>query len=183
VNLNFGHASFERMDAEGLKFPDASFDAALNALGLMYVASPVKSLQETLRVLKPGGRAVAAVWGDRTRCGWAEIFPIVDARVDTEVCPMFFQLGTNEGLQIAFEMAGFSEIVVERISTTLLYDNPDDALGAAFAGGPVALAYSRFDEPTRDEAHAEYLASIDPYRNGNGYQIPGEFVIARGSRS
>ena len=29
-----------------------------------------------------------------------------------------------------------------------MYDGADDAVGAAFAGGPVALAYSRFDERT-----------------------------------
>jgi hypothetical protein len=49
-------------------------------------------------------------------------------------------------------------------------------------GGPVALAYSRFDDATREEAHAEYLTSIEPYRNGKRYEIPGEFVIARGER-
>ena len=40
----------------------------------------------------------------------------------------------------------------------------------------MALAYSRFDDDTRNEAHAEYLESIGPYRNGSGYEIPGEFV-------
>ena len=29
------------------------------------------------RVLKTGGRAAVAVWGERNRCGWAEVFPIV----------------------------------------------------------------------------------------------------------
>jgi hypothetical protein len=64
----------------------------------------------------------------------------------------------------------------------LHYDTADDALGAAFVGGPVALAYSRFDDATRDQAHAEYLASIESYRDGKRYAIPGEFVIARGEK-
>ena len=46
----------------------------------------------------------------------------------------------------------------------------------------MALIYSRFDDQTCEEAHAEYLASIEPYRNGNGYAIPGEFVITFGRR-
>jgi ubiquinone/menaquinone biosynthesis C-methylase UbiE len=180
---SISNATFERMDAEDLRYPDNSFDAALCALGLMYFPDPLKSLQEMLRVLKPGGRAVVAVWGARKNCGWAEIFPIVDARVESEVCPLFFQLGTGEALQYSFENAGFTDIVTDRISTTLPYESGDDAIGAAFAGGPVALAYSRFDDQTRTDAHAEYLASIEAYRNEKGYEIPGEFVVTRGRRS
>ena len=175
---NITNVEFERMDAETLSLDDASFDVALCALGLMYAPDPVQALREQFRVLRPGGRAVSAVWGARAQCGWAEIFPIVDARVESEVCPMFFQLGTGDALNYAFEVAGFDDIVADRITTLLTYGAPEDALGAAFAGGPVALAYSRFDDSTREAAHAEYLASIEPYKNGNGYSIPGEFVIA-----
>jgi ubiquinone/menaquinone biosynthesis C-methylase UbiE len=161
---------------------DASVDVVLCALGLMYVADPPRALAEARRVLRPGGRFVAAVWGARQKCGWAAIFPIVDARVQSEVCPMFFQLGTGDSLQRAMADAGFEQIQADRISTLLEYASPDEACGAAFAGGPVALAHSKFDARTREDAHAEYLASIEPWRTGEGYAIPGEFVIARGAR-
>lgn len=58
----------------------------------------------------------------------------------------------------------------------------EDAIGAAFAGGPVALAYSRFDERTRASAHQDYLTSIEGWRRGSEYDWPGEFVIAHGTR-
>jgi len=171
-----------RMDAESLEAADASYDAVLCALGLMYVTDPVKALAEAFRVLVPGGRIVAAVWGARAKCGWAAIFPIVDARVQSEVCPMFFQLGTGGALERDMAAAGFERVRADRISTVLEYTSADEACGAAFVGGPVALAHSRFDDRTREEAHAEYLASIEPWRAGGGYAIPGEFVIARGER-
>ncbi len=41
---------------------------------------------------------------------------------------------------------------------------------------------SRFTEPVRDEAHAEYLASIAAWQADSGYAIPGEFVVAEGER-
>lgn len=169
--------SARRMDAERLDVPDAAFDVALCALGLMYVPDPLQALREMRRVLGPGGRVALAVWGARDRCGWAEIFPIVERRVASEVCPLFFQLGTGEALALNLEAAGFEGITIERLSTTLVYESGGDACGAAFAGGPVALAYDRFDGPTREAAHAEYLASIARYRRGEAYLVPGEFVI------
>ena len=174
--------TFEHMDAEHVGFPDATFDAALCALGLMYVPTPMRALQEMYRVLKPGGRAVAAVWGERQRCGWAAIFPIVDARVYTDVCPLFFQLGAQDMLAQTFQAAGFTHITSARLSTTLYYDSSADACCAAFAGGPVALAYARFDAHTRQEVHAEYLAAIEPYRRGTSYALPGEFVVVNGRK-
>lgn len=176
-------ARFVRMEAEQLSFPENYFDAALCALGLMYVPNPEIALAQMFQTLKPGGRAVAAVWGQRQYCGWAEIFPIVEARVKSEVCPLFFQLGTGNLLQQTFTKAGYQEVRSQRISTILYYDSAVAALGAAFAGGPVALAYSRFDASMREAAHAEYLDSIAPYRRGDGYEIPGEFVIVRGDKA
>jgi len=174
------HARFERMDAEDLRLPDARFDVALCGLGLMYLPDPEAGLREMSRVLVTGGRVAAAVWGQRTRCGWAEIFPIVDARVESDVCPLFFQLGAADSLERAFVAAGLTEVRSERLSTTLHYESDEAACGAAFVGGPVALAHAHLDEKTRSEAYAEYLASIAPFRNGHGYDIPGEFVVARG---
>ena len=168
-----------RMDAEQLDAPDATFDAVLSALGLMYVPDPLRALSEFRRVLRPGGRVVLAVWGARARCGWAEIFPIVDRRVASEVCPMFFQLGTGGALEMVARRAGFTDVTADRLSTTLEYATDDEACGAVFAGGPVALAYSRFDDRTRAEAHVEYLASIAPFRTAAGYAVPGEFVVVR----
>jgi len=182
VRRGLSNVDLERMDAEGLTLPDRTFDAAVCALGLMYVPDPVGSLREMRRVLKPGGRAAVLVWGDRASCGWAEIFPIVDARVATEVCPLFFRLGTDDALARAFETSGFGDVQRDRMQTVLAYATDAEACGAAFDGGPLALAWSRFDERTRDETRAEYLASIQPFKNGHGYRIPAEFVIVTGRR-
>ncbi len=148
----------------------------------MYVPSPPAAMSEMRRVLRPGGTAVVSTWGERRRCGWAELFPIVDARVSSDVCPLFFALGTGNCLADLLERAGFTDIDLLRLSVDLVYDDEAAALGAAFLGGPVALAYSRFDDATKASAHDDYLASIAPYREGSGYRVPGEFVIAAGRR-
>jgi ubiquinone/menaquinone biosynthesis C-methylase UbiE len=171
------NVSFQRMDAEALSFPDASFDTVLCALGLMYMPDPAGAVREMRRVLKQRGRLGLIVWGERARCGWAELFPIIDAEVASEVCPLFFQLGHSDALAQLCVDQGLSRVEQRRIAATLSYANGDQACDAAFEGGPVALAWSRFDAATRARVRARYLAAIDSYREGERYHIPGEFVI------
>ncbi len=176
------HVTFARMNAQSLECADGVFDAALCSLGLMYVPDPQAAVGEMFRVLKPKGRAVLSVWGARNRCGWAEIFSIVDRRVASEVCPLFFQLGTGATLARACSEAGFTDVTEERIATRMVYESAKAACGAAFVGGPVALAYSRFDERTREEAQQEYLDSIASYRRLDSYEVPAEFVVVHATK-
>jgi ubiquinone/menaquinone biosynthesis C-methylase UbiE len=170
------NAEFECCGAEELDVAPP-FDVTLCSLGLMYVPRPKVALTEMCRVLRPGGRAVAAVWGERSSCGWAEVFPIVDARVASDVCPTFFALGAPGVLADMMTQAGFTDVDTVRLDVELAYADDDDAVGAAFLGGPVALAYSRFDDDTRCSARREYLDSLRAYRDGDGYRVPGQFVI------
>jgi ubiquinone/menaquinone biosynthesis C-methylase UbiE len=171
------NARFERMDAEELQLPDAGFDAALCALGLMYVPEPEAALRELRRVLRPGGRVGLAVWGERGRCGWSPVFEVVERAVTSEVCPLFFRLGRGDALARACADAGFEAIELRRIAVSLDYADGEAACDAALVGGPVALAWSRFDAPTRARVRAEYLEAIAPWRVGTGYRLPGEFVV------
>ncbi len=181
VSAEAGHRGvanmrFERADAEELPFPDGSFDSAVCVLGLMYPADPQKAIDEIQRVLRPGGRAAVCVWGRRDRCGWNAVFPIIDARVNSDVCPLFFSLGADGALAYAFERAGFTDLREERVLRTLAWPNGEEACAAIFAGGPVVLAYSKFSPEVRSEVHSEYLESIAPYNHNGVYGVPGEFV-------
>ena len=168
---------FERMDGEALALADASFDVALSGLGLMYMPEPRQALHELQRVLRPGGRIALAVWGERAHCGWASVFEIVDAEVESEVCPLFFDLGRRDRLARLVSEAGFDAVDEQRITMTLDYPDGDEACRAAFIGGPVALAWSRFDAPARERVCARYLASIERWRCDGGYRVPAEFVV------
>lgn len=170
-------ARFERMDGEALALPDASFDLALCGLGLMYLPDWDRGLREMRRVLRPGGRLAAAVWGERRRCGWAAVFEIVQDEVSSDVCPLFFHLGQADTLARSCATAGFEGITLQRLAVTLDYADGEEACDAAFVGGPVALAWSRFDAAAQARARARYLEAIAPWKVGSGYRVPGEFVV------
>lgn len=171
------NARFTRMDAEQLALADGSVDVVLCSLGLMYVPEPQRVLCEARRVLRPGGRLVVSVWGERARCAWAGLFGIVDDEVSSEVCPLFFRLGLPGALTRLCAGAGLECVEERRLSSTLDYDDGGQACDAALTGGPVALAWSRFTEATRERVRGRYLASIAPWRVGSGYAVPAEFVV------
>jgi SAM-dependent methyltransferase len=58
---------FDVVQCDGgvLPFPDETFDAVVSRLGVMFFPDPATAIKETLRVLRPGGRAAYAVWGFR----------------------------------------------------------------------------------------------------------------------
>lgn len=170
-----------RMPAEKLDQPDRAFDTAICALGLMYTPDPARAVAEMARVVAPGGTVAALVWGEHRSCGWAEVFPIVDARVASQVCPMFFGTGAPNALVRIFEQAGLQDITEHHQSEDLRFENQAALIDAVLLGGPVALAVKRFDEATWKEVCREFLASVSAYKNDDAsYSIPGEFVTVSG---
>lgn len=173
---------FVRADGQYLEegLPTEDFDVVLCGLGLMYMPDPERALASMVRRLRPGGRLVVSVWGERRACAWADLFTIIDAQVHSEVCPMFFRLGGSGALAQALRGAGLGRVATDRITTVAAYADERSACEAAFVAGPVALAYSRFDEATRSAVHTDYLAAIKPWRVGSGFRLPGEFVVGSG---
>jgi len=58
----YQNANFEVAFADKLPFPANTFDAVVSRFGVMFFPSPIDSIREMLRVLKPEGRISMAVW-------------------------------------------------------------------------------------------------------------------------
>jgi len=170
--------TFERRDMEDTGVLAGTIDAVTAAFGLMYAANRTAAVTEMMRVMAPGGRVSLCVWGRREACGWAPVFPIVDAHVQSEVCPLFFSAGAAGALAGLLARAGFTDVTDERVAVTLTWATADEAVNAMLAGGPVALAWKRFTPATREAVRAAYLTSLGPFRSGDGYRVPSEVVFA-----
>jgi SAM-dependent methyltransferase len=66
--LGLGNVCYVEGRAEAIPTPDAAFDVVLASLSLMYVIDRAAGAREIARVLRPGGRLVAAVWAGPERC-------------------------------------------------------------------------------------------------------------------
>jgi ubiquinone/menaquinone biosynthesis C-methylase UbiE len=174
----FGNITFQRRDMESTGVPAGAFDAVTCAFGLMFAAERPAAFAEMARVTAPGGRVSICVWGRRAACGFAQVFPIVDAHVQSEVCPLFFSLGGHGAPRVYLERAGFRDVVEESVPVTLSWESADAACQAMLEGGAVALAWNRFSAETRAIVRADYLASLEPFRRGDRYDVAAEVMFA-----
>ena len=178
ANGGFRNVTFERRDMEATGAAAGAFDAVTSAFGLMFAAERAAAFAEMARVTAPGGRVSICVWGRRAACGFAEVFPIVDAHVASEVCPLFFSLGVPGAPTAYLQGAGFRDVVEESVPITLSWRSADEACAAMLEGGAVAMAWSRFSPETRAIVRAEYLGSLEPFRHGERYDVAAEVMFA-----
>jgi len=119
-------ANFETrvMDGEKLELSDGSFDVVLCRFGLMYMPDRQRALTEWRRVLKPGGRAVVAVFSTPDKNNWGAI-PIGVIRKRAQLPPPLsgqpgpFSLGEEGVLEGVFRQAGFQNIQSQYLSAPL----------------------------------------------------------------
>ncbi len=104
--------------AESMPFVDATFDAVLCQFGLMFMDRG-RAIREMLRVLKPDGRLVAAVWDSVQNIpAYATEIALLERLAGTRAADALrapFVLGDRELLAEVFNEAGASSV---RISTT-----------------------------------------------------------------
>ncbi len=80
--LSSSRVSWQKVDAQALPFPDASFDAVVCQFGVMFFPDKQQAYREARRVLKPGGHFIFNVWdslehnefADLTAAAVAEMF-------------------------------------------------------------------------------------------------------------
>lgn len=68
TSLALEDVTFQEGRAEAIPAGDAEFDVLLASLTCMYVIDRPAAARESARVLRPGGRFVAAVWAGPERC-------------------------------------------------------------------------------------------------------------------
>jgi SAM-dependent methyltransferase len=144
-------------DAERLPFPDASFDAVLSCLGVMFTPDQERAAAELLRVCRPGGTIALANWTPSSFVG--EMFRTVSRHVPPPagVRPPG-QWGTRERLAELLG-AGVSRLTATEREFIFRFRSPDDFADFFRANyGPVHKAFEALDEAGRQRLHDDLTA-------------------------
>jgi SAM-dependent methyltransferase len=174
------------LDMEHLDVAAASFDKVLCREALMLVADPTAAAREALRVLRPDGRAVFAVWGPPAANPWlSALLDALGAQLGAPVPPPGmpgpFALSGSGALAGVLSAGGFHNVDVTEVAVPMRVGSFDDwwRMVPSLAG-PVAglLASLPDDMTTTIRGNAE--AALRPFANDTGYAIPGLSLVGVG---
>jgi SAM-dependent methyltransferase len=176
------------MDGEKPELPDASFDAVLCRLGLMYMPHPVIALREWRRVLKPGGRVAVVVFSTPDRNAWGAM-PASIIRRRAQLPPPVpgqpgpFALGGPGVLEVAFREAGFADAEVHAVPAPHAIESAADYVRVAreaFGGFKAMMAHLPPGE--RESVWNEVEASMRRFESPAGFEAPGECLVGAATK-
>ncbi len=177
----------QEADAGALPFPDASFDRVTCRFGVMYFPDVPGALREVRRVLRPGGRAVFAVWGPLEQIDYLTSTLTVLLRdhpspppapaPDTPHPLKFARAGT---LSTALHAAGFVNVREEtRIVPLPWPGTPEEFLGYIRSDMVTFDTLLLQIPPARQGAALdEVFTSIRQYDDGECVQFNAAIVVA-----
>jgi len=113
---NISNLQFLEMDAEDLKFPDASFDVVLSEFALMFFLDSQKALREMKRVLVYNGRIALSVHGSADNVPYFSVIMGALVKYVPDIVPAGrpgpHRFGEPSLLRAEFENSGFKDINV-----------------------------------------------------------------------
>ena len=175
------------MDMQAIDLPDSSVDGVVSRYGYMLVPDAALALRETRRVLRPGGRLSFATWAPAKENPWATAYgPVLIERGLLEPPrpdePGQFSLGDPARIEELVRGAGFDDLtvtdvpVVFRAESWTEYRRIVSSLAAS-----MRQVLETLDDAARDEVDAAAKARIEPFRSGEGYELPGLTLVTMAS--
>ena len=176
------------LDGENLDLAEATFDAALSRLGLIYFPDRVRGLAEMWRVLVPGGRAVVAGFTVPGRNPFFSI-PIGIIRRRMHLPPPEpgqpgpFSLGDPSVMQEAYRRAGFRAIETQVVSAALRL--PSASVCAQFERESFGALQQMLSGVSVDEQMAaweEIEEGLRRFEGPSGFETSTELIVGVGIR-
>lgn len=169
--------TFTEADAEHLPYPDASFDAVLSCVGVMFTPDHEQAAAELVRVCRRGGKIALANWTPSGFVG--EMFRTVAAHVPPPAGlrpPGLW--GTEEHLRHLFGEA-VSDLMLTPREFVFRFRSPTEFV-EVFRDyyGPVRKAFNALDESGRDRLSVDLaaLASRHDCESGPSVALPSEYI-------
>jgi ubiquinone/menaquinone biosynthesis C-methylase UbiE len=186
--LNADQFEARVMDGEHLELPDASFDAVLSRLGLIYFPDRPQALAEIHRVLKPGGRiALASFTTPAANPFFAIPITIVRRRAQLPApaagSPGPFSMGSRDVMEGALRQAGFGGVETRVVAAPLRFAAADECLRFEQESfGALHEMLAGVSEAERAATWEEIRQELRRLEGTAGFESPSELLVGAATR-
>jgi SAM-dependent methyltransferase len=146
------------MDGHRLALDDGSFDIAGSQFGVMLFADMPRALREMARVVRAGGRAMVAAYGDPQRIDFLRFLVGALQRVrpsfdgpPMDPPPLEFQLADPQRLLSELRAAGLRDVTVETVTETTDFASGSELWDWLVSSNPIVEEMLRCLELTQAE--------------------------------
>jgi SAM-dependent methyltransferase len=164
-------------DSEELPFEDASFDAVLSTLGVMFAPDQEKAAQELLRVVRPGGTIAMANWAPDSYVG--ELFKTIGRYVPPPAgLRPPFRWGTEQGVDELLD-GGIGSLQTRRRSLVWRFRSARHHVEFMRGYyGPLNKAFESLDEEGQNSLEEDLISLVGRYnRSDNGTAVwPADYL-------
>lgn len=186
-----GLANVETLELDGEQhntLPEASFDAALSRVGLIYFPDQQRALAGIRRALKPGGRFAAVVYSTPDRNAFFSI-PVGIIRRRAQLPPPLpgqpgpFSLGAEGVLAKALAQAGFRDVEVRKVDSPVRLPSASECVRFERESfGALHQMMAAMSERERAETWQEIEAALGQFETDQGFAGPCEMLVGAGTR-
>lgn len=189
LRAGYNNVEIKVVDGESLDVEDASFDAAICRLGLMFFPDPLKGLQNMFRALKPKGRACVMVFSSPATN------PCIATLVSTALMHAgmpprdpyrpggLLSLGKPGLIDALFQNAGFSHVKTTTVSAPFNLPSVKDYLAfIASSAGPILQILNNLSDAAKATAWADIEDRLSVYTTKVGWEGPNELLLTEGRR-
>ena len=169
------------MDAESLDLDADSFDAVICRLGLMLFSNPEKVLRAMRRVVRPGGKVAALVFSTAEKNPRQGIILGVARRFGSAPLPVF-SLGASNVLENSFKDSGLLNVTVLEVTFRRHFSSIPELIRRLKESVFLRQPIEKLGEAEREQAWVEVEQELSQFQGPNGVEIPGEFLIAVGTK-
>ena len=186
-----GLTTVETLEADGEALDDvadASFDAVISRVGLIYFPDQHKALTGMRRVLREGGRVAAVVYSTPDRNEFFSI-PVSIIRGRAQLPPPQpgqpgpFSLGSPGALEAALTGAGFRDVTVETVPAPLRLPSAAECVRFERESfGALHQMLASLPEAERDGVWVDIEDALRRFETADGFVGPCEMVVAAGTK-
>ncbi len=186
-----GLGNVETLELDGERhhtLPDASFDAAISRVGLIYFPDQQRALAGIRHALRPGGRFAAVVYSTPDKNAFFSL-PVGIIRRRAQLPPPApgqpgpFSLGVEGVLANALKQAGFRDVEVRQVDSPVRLPSAAECVRFERESfGALHQMMSAMSERERTETWQEIESALGKFETDQGFVGPCEMLVGAGTK-